>query len=214
MGYRRKQTWEHRLVLPEGGDWARLAAESHRAKPIDVAVVFTKIPATLCALRKAADLTRDLNARIRLLVPEVVPYPLPLDHPPAPVEFTERRFLATALAQTVETHVEVYLCRDIEALLWEELVPRSLVVIGGRKRWWPTRETRLAAKLRRRGHVVVFAALPRKSGRASGPASDSSGKDLEDAIALALDPRSPLGFLERLGLILWLEGAGRAGLWL
>jgi hypothetical protein len=32
----------------------------------------------------------------------------------------------------------------------------SIVVLGGRKRWWPTREKKLARQLRRAGHEVVF----------------------------------------------------------
>jgi len=36
------------------------------------------------------------------------------------------------------------------------LSQRSLVVVGGHKRWWPTPEKRLARKLRRAGHEVIF----------------------------------------------------------
>jgi len=39
----------------------------------------------------------------------------------------------------------------------EVLAPRSLVVIGARRRWWPTGEGWLARKLRREGHEVVLA---------------------------------------------------------
>ena len=35
--------------------------------------------------------------------------------------------------------------------------------------------------------------------------------DLEDYAFWALDPRSPLSFLERVGLMLWLGGYGRDG---
>jgi hypothetical protein len=36
------------------------------------------------------------------------------------------------------------------------LSPRSLVIVGGRKRRWPTAEERLARQLRRNGHEVIF----------------------------------------------------------
>ena len=36
----------------------------------------------------------------------------------------------------------------------------------------------------------------------------------EDLVFLAFDPRSPLIFLQRLGLMLWLGESGRNGLWL
>jgi len=46
------------------------------------------------------------------------------------------------------------------------------------------------------------------------PSSSSfSLADLRSLVLLALNPRSPLGFWERWGLILWLEGADRGGLW-
>jgi hypothetical protein len=53
--------------------------------------------------------------------------------------------------------VRVYLCRDRAEVVRSVLKPHSLVVIGGNRRWWPTREKRLARQLRRSGHAVVFA---------------------------------------------------------
>ena len=38
--------------------------------------------------------------------------------------------------------------------------------------------------------------------------------DMRDLILLALDPRSPLGFFERLGLTLWLGESSSNGPWL
>jgi len=32
----------------------------------------------------------------------------------------------------------------------------SIVILGGRKRWWPTKEERLARQLRRAGYEVLF----------------------------------------------------------
>jgi hypothetical protein len=49
------------------------------------------------------------------------------------------------------------LCRDRVETLRKVLKPHSLVVIGGRRSWWPTPENRLARQLRRSGHEVVFA---------------------------------------------------------
>ncbi len=124
---------------------------------LDVAVVFTSAAATIAALRKAGALADRLSARIKLLVPQVVPYPLPLESPPVLIDFSERRFREIALESPVETTVQIYLCRDGWETLKAVLAPRSLVVIGGRKRWWPTREKSLARKLCRAGHEVIFA---------------------------------------------------------
>ena len=143
----------------------RLVPETKRPSPpaldgtehrLEVAVVFTSAPATIAALRTAGGLADRLSARITMIVPQVVPYPLPLESPPVLIEFSERRFQQIAEESPVETTVRIYLCRHRTETLRSVLAPGSLVVIGGRKRWWPTREKTLARQLRRAGHEVVF----------------------------------------------------------
>src|SRR5215470_8833975 len=119
---------------------------------LNIAVVFTSAEATLVALREAGTLATSLGARITLVVPQVVPYPLPLESPPVLLDFNERRFREIAAQSPVETTVQIYLCRDGLATLMNVLTPSSLVVIGGRRRWWPTRERSLVRRLRKAGH--------------------------------------------------------------
>jgi len=123
---------------------------------LGVVVVFTSVESTMHALRKAGALASRLNARISLVVPQVVPYPLPLTSPPVLLDFSERRFRVIAAESPVETTVRLYLCRDEMETLGAVLEPHSLIVLGGRRRWWPTREKRLARKLRRAGHEVIL----------------------------------------------------------
>ena len=123
---------------------------------LNVAVVFTSVESTLAALRKAGALANRLSGRITLLVPQVVPLPLPLTSPPVLLDWNERRFRVIASESPVETTVRIFLCRDRLETLRTVLRPRSLVVIGGRKRWWPTAEKRLAGKLHRDGHEVIL----------------------------------------------------------
>jgi len=47
----------------------------------------------------------------------------------------------------------------------------------------------------------------------SSPNTTKAARDNEDLLFLIFDERSKLCFLERLGLILWLEGCGRDGFW-
>jgi hypothetical protein len=122
---------------------------------LDVFVVFTSISATMQALKRAAALAENLAGRITLLVPQVVPYPLPLAKPAVRAEFSERRFYALASASRVQTSVRIYLCRDRWDALAQILKPNSLVVLGEEKHWWPTASGRMARKLRRMGHEVV-----------------------------------------------------------
>jgi hypothetical protein len=123
---------------------------------LNISVVFTTVEATLEALRRAGDLASRLSGQITLLVPQVVPYPLPLTSPPVLLDWNERRFRVIASECPVETKVMLYLCRDRVETLMRVLTARSLIVIGGRKRWWPTAETRLARELRHAGHEVIF----------------------------------------------------------
>jgi hypothetical protein len=123
---------------------------------LDISVVFTSVDATLAALKAAGNLASSLGSRITLIVPQVVPYPLPLTSPPVLVDLNERRLRVIANNCRIETRVSIYLCRDPLQTLQSVLKPHSLVVLGSRKRWWPTAEKRLAAKLRRAGHEVVI----------------------------------------------------------
>ena len=123
---------------------------------LDIAVVFTSEKATIAAMKEAASLAHSLGARIDLVVPQVVPYPLPLEAPPVLIEFSDRRFREIASQSPVETSVQIYLCRDQAETLEKVLKPGSLVVMGGPRHWWPTREKLLARRLRKAGHEVVF----------------------------------------------------------
>jgi hypothetical protein len=123
---------------------------------LKVTVVYTSDQATLSAMQEAAVLAGSLQARLTLVYPQIVPYPRPVTSPPVLPEFTERRLRALASQIPVDTEIHVCLCRDPEDALATELAPRSVVVLGGRKRWWPTAEKSLAQRLRRAGHEVIF----------------------------------------------------------
>ncbi len=126
---------------------------------LSISVVFTSAEATRAALRKAGELAQSLRARVTLIVPQIVPYPLPLSSPPVLLDWSEARFRQIAAESLVDTVVRIYLCRDRLEMLRTELQPRSLVVIGGPVRWWATHEKRLARRLRLAGHEVVFAEM-------------------------------------------------------
>jgi len=144
-----------RMIAPVTGVPARPRTEETGNK-LNISVVFTSVEATLEALREAANLASTLGGRITIIVPQIVPYPLPLTSPPVLVDFNERRLQVLASGCKVETRVSIYLCRDRSETLLSVLKPHSVVVLGSRKRWWPTAEKRLAAKLCRAGHQVVI----------------------------------------------------------
>ena len=144
-----------KLLTPATGYPAQHTVEQQELS-LNIAVVFTAVETTLAALKEAGALAESLGAQITLLVPQVVPYPLPLESPPVLVNFNEKRFHVIASQSPVKTKVCIYLCRDRLETIKSVLRPGSIVVIGGRKRWWPTSEERLARKLRKAGHEVIF----------------------------------------------------------
>ncbi|MFB3828892.1 MAG: hypothetical protein ACE15B_19150 [Bryobacteraceae bacterium] len=124
----------------------------------DIAVVFTSAARIMAAMGAAAELARRTGARITLLVPCVVPFPLPLTEPPVLLDWIENRVRRIVEESPVETCVRFYLCRDGVETLAGALEPYPLVVLAGRKRrWWRTAEEKLACRLERAGHRVVFA---------------------------------------------------------
>jgi hypothetical protein len=123
---------------------------------LHITVVFTNFDDTKQALQAAANLASGLRADIDLVVPEVVPYPLPLVRPAVPPGFTLRRLMNLAREADVQASIYVYLCRDQVQTLLQVLQRQSVVVLGRRKRWFPTKPMLLARALRKRGHQVIL----------------------------------------------------------
>jgi hypothetical protein len=125
---------------------------------LSVTVLDTSIHPTLWALRRAASLARDLGATIRILDVRAVPYPLPLNKPPADREVVARNIRTLADGQSIPTRIEICYGRDILDALLQSLSPSSIVLIGMKRTWWPSKERRWAKELSRHGHHVIFVA--------------------------------------------------------
>jgi hypothetical protein len=126
---------------------------------LEVNVIFTDPEATAVALRFAQSFACELGARIRLRAAIAVPLRLPLDEPPVSVTFVRgnlRKLASQVTAEGFDPTLHLYVCRDRVQALSLALKPNSLVVIGGRKRWWPTAESQLAKALRSNGHRVIY----------------------------------------------------------
>ena len=106
-------------------------------------------------MRFASRMAHGLGARVAVHLPREIPYPLPLVAPPVAVSFTEERLLCVARNQLLDTSLQIYLCRDLTETVRGLLKPESIVVLGGPKRWWRTREVKLAQILKRDGHHVI-----------------------------------------------------------
>ena len=122
-----------------------------------IAVVFTDFEETGTALKAAAKLSLGLRAAIDLIVPQVVPFPLPLAEPPVPTSFTLRRLDDLASAANVEPDILVYLCRDVIQTLAHVLKTYSVIMVGSKKRRLAAKPKHLAKALRRKGLPVILA---------------------------------------------------------
>jgi hypothetical protein len=130
--------------------------DGEHAHAPSLTVVFTTPQATLVALKRAEELAGPLRVPIQILVPQVVPYPLPIDRPQIDPNFKVRHLLTVSMEGSTETRVDVRLCRDSYEGLVKSLPPHSVVLLGGRRHWWPTYEARLAGRLHLAGHHVIF----------------------------------------------------------
>jgi hypothetical protein len=125
---------------------------------LNLTIIHTTAEGTLAALKAASDLARGLHARIRLVMAHVVPFRLPLETPMISVPFLkarEARLVTQSGLDENTVSIEICLCRQPRAALRDYLPVRSLLVIGGKQRWWRD-EQRLAKWMAATGHQVLF----------------------------------------------------------
>jgi hypothetical protein len=120
-----------------------------------VFVLFTSANRTMKALESARSLANTLCLSIVVLATPVVPYPLQLEEPQVPFNFKIRNFAETAKQYPENISVVACHCRDRMQALKQILPPDSHVLVGIRKRWWPTSDERLARDLGRAGYLVT-----------------------------------------------------------
>ena len=134
-------------------------SDNTRSEALTVNVVFTHERATIAALKAALVYAQSLGARIHLRAAIVVPLRLPLNEPQVSVDFMENKLcelVGHAYPNGCDCTVHLYVCRNWADTLSQVLKPGSLVVIGGRRRWWPTEERRMADRLQAQGHHVTL----------------------------------------------------------
>ncbi len=132
---------------------------------LDLTVIYTTRRATRAALEEADSLADDLDARIKLIVTDAVPYHASLTRGTAAAEVPcgLLRDLLTGLRSVVR--VELYRCRDSRQALRDMLPAQSTILIGTGGFWSRRREQRLAAFLASLGHHVIE--VPPAGGRSS-----------------------------------------------
>ena len=130
-----------------------------------VTVISTTEDGTIAALKAAGNLAADLDASTTLLNLEIVPARFPLYRPPVSLKYTihqQRSMLRRSGASEADVDLKIRYCRDWSSGLQRLLRRRSLIVIGGKRLWWLSREERLERVLRALGHHVIFIDVTRE----------------------------------------------------
>jgi hypothetical protein len=125
----------------------------HEAE-LDLVVPFTTPELTRAALDAANRMGGGLNATLRLVKVQVVPFPLELEQSPVYIDFLKEQL--AQFHSDLPVTGEIRLAREFEAGLLGALLRDSVVVLATPKRPWKTRNQRLAATLRRAGHKVIL----------------------------------------------------------
>jgi len=120
----------------------------------DLVVPFTTPELTRAAMRAVDRMGAGLNASVRLVKVQVVPFPLDFDKSPVFVSFLKNQI--SQLHSDLVMSGEIRLAREFETGLIGTLRRDSVVILASPKRLWRTNNERLAAALRRRGHKVIL----------------------------------------------------------
>jgi hypothetical protein len=125
----------------------------HEAE-LDLVVPFTTPELTRAALDAANQMGAGLNATLRLVKVQVVPYPLDLSQSPVYIDFLKDQI--GQFQSELPVAGDIRLAREFEAGLLGTLGSESVVILATPRRPWRTHNERLAAMLRRAGHKVVL----------------------------------------------------------
>ncbi len=124
--------------------------------PRRVYVVFTDIEDTLNAVTAARRFVPAFGGHLTVVHFRPLDFGAPLDAPAGISPAESEAFRERLEAEGGEVDVNVCVCRDARRALPSVIDPHSLVVVGGRHRWWPTAADRWRRMLEHEGYVVVF----------------------------------------------------------
>jgi hypothetical protein len=137
------------------GNIERCAAFEIATEVLWIVVPYTTPDFTRAALRHAGVCT-DLDVHVCLVDIQVIPFPIPLDRPPINKEFSEERLHKLLRESGLPGKAAVVYTRDWVEGFRKVMEPGSLVILATKKRWWRTREEKLARTLMNAGHDVML----------------------------------------------------------
>jgi hypothetical protein len=120
-----------------------------------VYVLFTSIDETLAAVRMAGDFAKALGVPVTVIHFRTVPYALPVDAPCGMSPVETDAFITRLRAEGADIRVRVYVCRDERQAIPFAFNRHSLIVIAGRRSWWPRHSEQWRRMLEAAGHFVM-----------------------------------------------------------
>jgi hypothetical protein len=126
---------------------------------VRIVVAYTRPALARVALASARSLTEGLSPQIVLAAVHVIPYPAAFHCPEWVRLHLERRLVRTVENSGVCAQATIALARTEEEGFRHLLAAGGAVLIGTRRRWWRTREARLAHRLERAGCKVLLVQL-------------------------------------------------------
>jgi hypothetical protein len=126
------------------------------AGTLEVVVPYTSPEMTEKVAERAAALSAGLNVLLKLVAVYVAPYPAELRCPAAMERHLTARLTELAERTSLPSCVDLVVSRDRAEGFRQVLPPGSAVLLGSRKRFWRTREEKLARELTRLGHHVLL----------------------------------------------------------
>ena len=125
-------------------------------------VAATTLDGTAAALRVAVPLAKGAAARLVVLVPRIVPYPLDLEA--AAPTFLERRYEELVGELGGHATIDVCVCRRADDIAEKITAAESIVIVGGPVgRWLTSPEERFANRMGRHARGVIFVASSRQA---------------------------------------------------
>jgi hypothetical protein len=121
-----------------------------------VYVVRSSLPATCAAVDFGRSIAQSLDVPLTVVDFKVTRYPLaPGAHAAVTLDETHR-FADWLRERNVKARLSVVVCRSLEAAIPTTFRQQSVVVLAGRRHWWPTRVQRFRRALEAAGHAVRF----------------------------------------------------------
>jgi len=154
---RNSQATDDKLIAHQTG-----YEEIDQRRPSDIAtgILWVVVPYTTPELTRAAlrhaGVCSDLDVHVSLVDIQVVPFPCPLNQPPVDKRFSQHRLQELFKESRLPGQAGVLYTRDWLEAFKSVLEPGSLVILATKKRWWPTREDKLARTLTKAGHHVML----------------------------------------------------------